>query len=351
MDMKKRFFTCILFLCALLQGDAQSIKRLGASTGYGSIIAHAADLLPISQTNPWGFSGSFQFMGTQKKDWETCNCYYYLGLKFSYENFGNPQVLGSSTGISGTFEPILWQKDPWVLSLQSGIGFSYLNKVFHPIDNPNNLFFSAPVSFLVFVAPALEYRFAPRWAGQVSFTYNHISNGGQSQPNKGMNYPMLGIGLNHYYHPKELPEYTSDGISQQWKYFMEASYTNKESVWSPERKPVFTLAAGAFKPLTSFNALGGGVELTKDYTLAVEESRWEALMPAPFISHHFLLGRIEFSQRMAFYAHKPFGYNEHLFYQRYILQYRAWSDLSLGMGLKVHGHVAENIDFRLGWRF
>lgn len=349
--MRIRAIICILLLGVFLQGEAQSIKRLGASTGYGSIIAHSSDLLPISQTNPWGISGSIQFMGTQKKDWETCNCFYYLGLNLSYDNFGNPDVLGSALSILGTFEPMIWRKDPWVFSLYSGIGFSYLSKVFHPESNPNNLFFSAPLSFLVSVAPILEYRLAPRWSGQVSLTYNHISNGGQSQPNKGMNYPMLGIGLNHYYQSGELPEHTRTALSQDWEYFVEASYTNKQSGWSPDRKPLFTMAAGAFKPLTYFNALGGGVELNKDFSLNVEGSRWEALMPAPFISHHFLLGRMGFSQRMALYTHKPAGYHDHRFYQRYILQYRAWSALSLGMGLKVHGHVAENIDVRLGWRF
>lgn len=351
MDMRIRSVLCILFFAVFMQGNAQSNIRLGVSASYGSIIAHSSELLPISQTHPWGISGSIQFMGTQKKDWETCNCFYYLGMKLTYDNFSNPHVLGSAWGISGTFEPILWRKDHWVFSLHSGIGFSYLNKVFHPDSNPQNLFFSAPISFLVFVAPTLEYRFAPLWSANMALTYNHISNGGQSQPNKGINYPMLGIGLNHYYQSFELPDYTSSALSRDWGYFVELAYTNKQATWSTYRKPVFTFAAVAFKPLTTFNAVGGGLEMNKDFSIAVEESRWEALMPAPFISHHFILGRMEFSQRMAFYAHKPVGYNDYRFYQRYILQYRAWSKLQIGMGLKVHGHEAENIDFRLGWRF
>lgn len=344
-------FWSLFVLVGIQEVNAQIIKRLGSAISYGSIIAHSPDLLPISQTHPWGLSGSIQFMGTDQKNWEVCNCYYFLGLRVSYDNFNNPLILGSAWSLAGTFEPIVWRKEPWVLSLNSGIGFSYLNRVYEPESNPKNTFFSAPISFLVFIAPTLEYRFSHKWSGQVLLTYNHISNGGQSQPNKGMNYPMAGMGLNHYFNPKDLPDYSSSSFSRSWEYYAEAAYTHKNAAWALQRKPVFTLTAGAYRPITSINALGGGLELVKDYSLEVENSRWEALMPAPFIAHHFLLGRIEFSQRMALYTHKPTSYIDHLFYQRYILQYKAWSNWSLGMGLKVHGHVAENVEFRLGWKF
>ncbi|MEX2592043.1 MAG: acyloxyacyl hydrolase [Anditalea sp.] len=350
--MKVRSFFLTLFLCmGIFEVNAQSITRLGAATTYGSIIAHSSDLLPISQTNPYGLSGSFQGMNTDQKSWEICNCFYYIGLQLSYHNFNNPEILGSAFSLTGTFEPILWQKDQWAFSLNSGIGISYLSKVFDPETNPMNAFFSVPVSFLVSIAPTLEYRFAPRWSGQLFLTYNHISNGGQSQPNRGMNYPMVGIGLNHYLSRKDLPSHSRSSFSPSWKYYGEAAYTNKEAVWTLGRKPVLSLTAGAFKRLSSINAMGGGLELTKDYSLDVKDSRWEALMPAPYIAHHFLFGKIDFSQRMALYTHKPNAYNDHLFYQRYVLQYQVWSNWSMGIGLKTHGHVAENIDFRLGWRF
>jgi hypothetical protein len=335
----------------IFQANAQSIDRLGAAVSYGSIIAHSPELAPISQTNPYGFSGSFQVMNPDQKSWEVCNCFYYLGLQFTYDNFGNPEILGSSLSLAGTFEPILWQNDLWAFSLNSGIGISYLNRFFDPEANPKNIFFSAPVNFLVFLAPTLEYRFTPQLSGKFFLAYNHISNGGQKQPNKGMNYPMAGVGLNHHLSPADLPQYPKSSFANNWKYYAEASYTSREALWALERKPVVSLAAGAFRPLSRINALGGGLELTKDYSLEVDGSRWKSIMPAPFIAHHFLFGKIGFSQRMGLYTNNPPTYQDHLFYQRYILQYQMWSNWSLGMGLKVHGHVAENIDFRLSWRF
>lgn len=350
--MTAKSFFWILFLgMGIFEVNAQSIKRLGAAKSYGSLIAHSPELVPITQSNPQGLSGSFQVMQTDQQNWDICNCFHYMGLNLFYHNFNNPEVLGSAFSLVGTFEPILWQNKPWVFSLNSGMGISYLSRVFDSETNAQNIFFSVPVNFLLFIAPTLEYRFAPKWSGQLFLTYNHISNGGQSQPNKGMNFPMVGIGLNHYLSSQELPNHSRSIFSPSWEYYAEAAYTNKEAAWKPGRSPVISITAGALRRVSQINALGGGVELTKDYSLEVENSRWEALLPAPFVAHHFLFGKIDFSQRMAFYTRKPPSYHEHSFYQRYILQYRIRNDLNMGIGLKAHGHVAENIDIRLGWRF
>lgn len=92
---------------------SQSITRIGAKAGVGTIIAHSTDLQPISRTVPFGFNGSVQWMGTGRKNWEVCNCFYYLGVEAFYYNFNDPAVLGAASGIAGTFEPTLWMKEPW----------------------------------------------------------------------------------------------------------------------------------------------------------------------------------------------------------------------------------------------
>lgn len=166
-----------------------------------------------------------------------------------------------------------------------------------------------------------------------------------------MNYPMLGFGIYHYLNRVELAKYTKKPMEKDLKFFVEVSYTNKNSEWATTRKPSMALTGGAYKSITGINALGFGLELNRDFSFDGENGISNDLMPAPFISHHFLFGRVDFSQRMSYYAHKPNGYNDYLFYQRYILQYKLWGKLGLAIGLKVHGHVAENVEVRLGWKF
>jgi hypothetical protein len=54
---------------------------------------------------------------------------------------------------------------------------------------------------------------------------------------------------------------------------------------------------------------------------------------------------------MAIYTNKPVGYNDYVFFQRYVLGYKVFNQMTLGIGLKAHGHIAEHMDFRIGWKF
>lgn len=348
--MKKHLFY-IFFLSTVFAATGQQVRRLGLEGSYGFIIPHSSELRPISESNPFGLSVHYQLLKQDKKNWNACNCFHFLGIQASYHNFENPDVLGSAYHLSGTFEPILWKKGPLFLSLSTGMGFSYMDQVYDPVQNPNNLFFSAPLSFLLFVSPKFEYRIGEDWGINLSLAYNHISNGGQSQPNKGINYPMVGIGINRYFESGPFPIYEKSILANKLQWYLETAYTNRESNWSEGRKPVFSVLGGFYKNISAINALGAGIELTKDYALKVDNSRIEALMPAPFIAHHFLFGRFDFNQRMAVYLQKPAGYHDFIFYQRYSLMYQVLQGFSMGFSLKVHGHVAENIDFRISYKF
>lgn len=342
-------FIAAVFIQHLL--IAQTTHKVGVEGSYGFIIAHTQSVKPISQTFPYGFSLNYQYMNSSQKKWENCNCFYYTGLQLSHHDFANREVLGSATSLSATFEPILWQNRSWSFNLMSGIGLSYLSNVYNPTFNPENTFFSAPVSFLIFVSPKIEYHVSEKWSAQMTFHYNHISNGGQSKPNKGMNYPMLGLGVNYYLQRASLPDYPKRDITSPWSWLLETGITHRQAQWRSGRLPTISLLFDRIKPVSRINALGFGLEMTKDFSLEVDQSRWEALMPSPFVSHHFIFGRLDFSQRFAVYTQKPAGYIDQLFYQRYTLHYRLFSNFSIGGSMKVHGHVAENIDFRLGWRF
>ncbi|MFD2203148.1 acyloxyacyl hydrolase [Shivajiella indica] len=346
--MKKILFLIPFFMlqCCLF---GQNIKRLGLEGSYGFIIPHSRELKPLSQTNPLGINLHYQNLNSSLKNWKNCNCFHYMGLQISYHNFGNPEVLGSATSLTGTFEPIIWQKNKWTFSLLSGLGLSYLNRIYDEVSNPENVFFSSHLSFLIYLTPKIEYSLTQDWGLNASISYNHISNGGQSQPNKGINYPMGSLGLVRYFQRKIFPIYEKDKISRNWMYYFESGFSTREG--KDGREPNISVVFGTIKPLSSINGIGGGLELNKDFSLEVNENRIEALIPAPYIAHHFIFGKIDFSQRMAFYTHKPMGYNDYVLYQRYVLGYKLLNHLTLGIGLKAHGHIAEHMDLRIGWKF
>lgn len=213
-----------------------------------------------------------------------------------------------------------------------------------------NQFFSARMSFLLSVAPVLEYNFSPHWSLHLALNYNHISNGGQRQPNRGMNFPQLGVGVSYNLRQAELPSYPKlepDGV---WHGWIEAGYTMRKTGDAHARRPLFSIAGGVYHPFTGINAAGVGVEFSDDFSISSNGSNGKYTL-APFISHHFLLGKFDFSQRMAYYVIKPADVESYVWYQRYVLLYNATKRLNIGFSMKTHGHVAANLDLRAAWLF
>lgn len=343
---------CLLpfWLCFIEVSESQIVSRLRGEVQYGFIISHAPDLKPLSANYPYGFSLSYQQMVTSQKHWNACNCFHYLGAKFSYINYGDSHSLGEAYAFSGTFEPVLWRNNSVSLSLFSGVGASWLTRIHHPENNPLNQFFSARMSFLLSVAPVLEYNFSPHWSLHLALNYNHISNGGQRQPNRGMNFPQLGVGVSYNLRQAELPSYPKlepDGV---WHGWIEAGYTTRKTGDAHVRRPVFSIAGGFYHPFTSINAAGFGVEFSDDYSIRSNTSDKKYTL-APFVSHHLLLGRFDFSQRLAYYVIKPDDVASYGWYQRYALLFNATKRLNIGFSMKTHGHVAANLDLRVAWLF
>jgi len=95
-----------LLLFTYNKSEAQTIDKFGLEGQYGIIIPHAEDLQNISTSNPYGIQLSYSRLNASKSSWEVCNCFHYLGLQLSVQDFGNPEVLGQANSLTGFFEPI-----------------------------------------------------------------------------------------------------------------------------------------------------------------------------------------------------------------------------------------------------
>lgn len=345
-----RYFFLLFCLFPSTFMSAQAVQRLRANAMHGFIIPHAADLRPVADNNPYGLTLAWQMMPTSQQYWEACNCFHYLGIELTYFNFRDREVLGDAFTLAGTFEPVLWNRGKWFLSLHTGIGATWLTRVYDADTNPLNNFFSSNLSFLLFVAPSLEYRVSQNWGLMAGFYYNHISNGGQKQPNRGMNFPMWSAGATYMIRQAELPVYAKIRPDKKFHFWLEMGLTTRNTGFGDERKPYYSFVSGLYRPLTAINAFGAGMEGSMDQSVPPQYTGSKYAL-APFLSHHFLLGRFDFSQRYAWYAITPADSEEFQFFQRYALFFNPFSRFSMGMSLKAHGHKAQNLDLRIAWKW
>ncbi|QSE97450.1 acyloxyacyl hydrolase [Fulvivirga lutea] len=349
---------CALIIVYCLSGSVYSqINIWESSLHYGKIIPHSSELKPVTEEPLWGLQLDYSRLKLSEKAWDQCNCYAKLGASFTYFNYQNPDQLGSSSNLIFFAEPYLSYKSPLKISMRTGVGFTYLNRLYDENTNPENLFFSSHLSFIMHLGLYGIYSLNDNYALKVGFNYNHISNGGLKQPNKGMNFPTISAGViynrsSYKLEAREKNTHLKKKLFYYARLFGTMPEVSNEDVSVNERKLLIGLSGGALFHVTQSNAFNVGVEFTNDesYKRSAElmGEDYDHRVVGLVLGHNFVFGKILFNQQMGWYAYRPFPSTSNSFYQRYELMYKIADKLQAGVGLKSHGHVAENMDLRIG---
>lgn len=357
-----------IFLVFHLQVSAQTWQEdstkgrwpfFNLSQHFGFIIPHAQELKSISRSAVTGVQLEAGYLWTHPSAYRQTNSYARLGLGYQYMDFGNRSVLGQAQNLSVYLEPYLGFRKKIQTAFRFGLGACYLNNVHHPVKNPENQFFSSPISFVTYLALTSRWAFHPNWRLAGSAFYNHISNGGAKMPNKGINYPTASIGIEYCpkgeYFPKPLPRLNGPF---PWHIRVEAGFSLKNTPqdWdeNPKAVPILNILALLDKQFSAIQRLGIAIELSEDrYTKADFHQKKLNLahQNAGFgIQHGFVLGKFSLTQAYMVYLfnEKP---NHAVAYQRYGIFYHFIPTVYVGGTLKAHRHVADIFDIRLGWQY
>ncbi|WP_299437569.1 acyloxyacyl hydrolase [uncultured Aquimarina sp.] len=349
-------FLVTTFICTVL-GAQVNPSFYGVKSHYGFIIAHSPELKPISQTNPYGLQVEYSWLKTSDKAWKTCFCYGRSGVSFAYFNYANPKILGSSYNLMYFVEPYFTYQGPFKFSLRGSIGITYLDKKFDEETNPENLLFSTNFSFYLALSLNLNYHINNNYSINLSTNYNHISNGGQKQPNKGMNFPTLSIGIDKVINntplkrkPRSLRSYDT---SLDYYLGSFASLRSSDREAEATNHLLIGFMGGILKPISGINGLNAGIEFWYDYSdreIAKQQNiNDSAFSSAITAGHHFSIGHFYFLQQFGFYLTRPKNIQRNWLYQRYSFWYSIGSSKrwTIGGSLIAYGKVADHMDGRL----
>lgn len=356
----KIIFTLILifFIREAFCSDFNKNKYpyLGFNTSYGFIIAHSKEIASVSNTNPWGVEIDFGWYHTSEKAWQYCFCFPSSGFMLTYHNFNNPEVLGYGLGVVPYIQPNLSANKPVYFSIRAGLGLVYLNKIYHPITNPENNFFSTHLSFIALINLGLNVLLNENLNLKLSGNYNHISNGSIKQPNKGMNFPMASIGIDYTFDQITFPEWGKKDYNSERKkgsVIRLSIYSSMKEINKEDKKqyPVFGLSGKFSHTIGRMNALTIGSEWTWDGSLKeyismndISDSNHNRISITA--GHELLIGKVNFYQDIGVYIYSPFVAPDPI-YQRYGIEYFVNQNFSVGLNLKAHRHVADLLDIRI----
>ncbi len=360
-------YFCLLLFCLMpvfvgAQQDSESNSRsainLGLHTHYGFIIPHSSAIREIAASNPWGIEADISIHFTNAKAWHYLQGYPRLGASLAYYNFDNPSVLGNAYSLVVYAEPFLAAHKDFSLSFRLGGGLAYLNRVYDEETNPDNLFYSTAISFPLVANLMANWRVGQKFMLRAGGTYQHISNGGLRQPNKGINFPTASLGFNYSLRPATFPARHSqqDQEHQEPRRLLVALITSyHDRIDDPARQaPLFGVTTYLSQRIGRISALTAGAEWIADYVIKKDlESRQLDKgfhRGALLAGHELQIGRIRFNQQLGVYVYAPVKAKDPV-YQRWGLEYHTPKKLFFGINLKAHRHVAEFVDARIGMGF
>ncbi|MCU0354888.1 MAG: acyloxyacyl hydrolase [Cytophagales bacterium] len=330
------------------------VFSVGLSGQYGFIFAHTQDVENTRGARPWGVQATFVWQRTDAQSWNTCACYPRQGLLLGYYNYDSP-VLGHSAKAAYFLEPA-FRITSRLSGLVRGIGgAAYLTDPYHPVRNPLNQSYSLPVSIYIAFGLGLNYQLTPRYRLNAQAVYEHISNGGMKEPNKGINYPMMSLGLEYALNPVAIPERSraagraAGPFPWQWEAY---GFASSRTPGFGQKRRYFIGGAGVLvrKRVGRIHAFNAGLEGYADFA-SRERMRQDSVNGRSHLrigllaGHDFVLGRFLFSQQLGVYVFNQIPYFSRV-YHRWGLTYALDDRWAVGFNLKAHRHVANFIELR-----
>lgn len=334
---------------------------VGSRFHYGTILPHSDAIRSLANTNPWAVELNINWLNISDKSVKQCDCYSRTGIGITYFNFANPEKLGSSINGTVYFEPLLSYKRKLYLTLRAGTGVAYVTKVYDEINNPENKFFSSHIGFILLLDLNLRYRLSNNMDIIAFGSFNHISNGGIKQPNLGMNYPTVGIGIDYNFNPATLGAIPKTKIKDEekitrWKFeFMESlKVQNKTTEFDEKACFIYGFSVYANRRISKYSALNAGLEWVSDGYIKEGLKRAGIEMDhrkAAFLfGYDLIFGKFDFTIQLGVYFYNPHKTMDEV-YQKYMLQYKFSKMVYAGVYMKVHRHVAEIIGLNIGLAF
>jgi hypothetical protein len=334
--------------------------QLSASLHTGLIIPHSKELVDVSASRPRALEIDALWLLADERHTRASGLVSRRGLALHLFDFDAPDLLGRMVSVTPFVEPMILARHRLHGSVRLGVGLAYLTRPYDATENPDNLFYSSPVSFMAMVNAYVGYRLTPSWDVSAGYNYNHISNGGMKQPNKGINFPTWSLGALYSFKPMVIGRPVRD---ESWR--EEARNYRYVLLSAARRNAPAEDGSGALEPHFRVGGMGiwgrrlgklTGVSLGTEWIYdgrarelmdrrGVDDSAWQgALMGGP----ELLSGRIRFALLFGAYVFAP-SWNGDDIYQRYQLSYTFGRGLLVGTSLKAHRHVANVLDLRVGW--
>lgn len=331
---------------------------LGAYAQGSFILKHTPAISQLVASHPTGFELNAQRQTTGAAAWHGWYRYPKVGLALVYYDYHNP-LLGQSYAATIYLSKSFLRTRRQDVSFRLGTGLAWFTNPFDLQTNRKNTIVSSSLNATMQLRLEYDYALTPHLGVLLGVALNHYSNGATTKPNFGVNLPSVVLGLNyHQQRPAPTLPYLAPDPADVGHNFLliSASLGYKQlAVGTYTKYLVSSVTVAAGRRINRKSNLLVGVEGFYDRSLLAEQKDTarnnEALVDVKkggiFLGHELLFGRLAFVSHLGFYVYNPYK-SSGFYYERLGLKYQ-FTDVVFGaVDLKVHGGVADVIEFKVG---
>ncbi len=349
----------ILFFFGLNQTPAQT-KQIAWSFGLQPqrawVFAHSPKLAQFKGSGGNGF----QFDLNRLRLDSTAKIYmgirFNSGFGFQFMRFDSTS-LGSAFNLSYFLEPLLWENAVFQLRLRASGGLNIASKPYDEKTNASNPAFSSPINGYLGLGISTYFKVTNTTYVFANATYSHFSNGNTRNPNYGLNYPHLGIGVDYNFNTTSKPIGNTLFQKEKWRFDLGVFASNKSIPILPQLRfwAYGALVQASYRtgPINAWTiALEGfrdhSMRMSVDSNIFYLNKEVSINLGGLLIGHEFVFNRCIFSQQLGMYYFNQLPQDlVGRFYHRWGFNYKLNKQFMAGLNLNANLEKAFLFDLRL----
>jgi len=279
------------------------------------------------------------------------------GFSISYVNFNN-KILGEVINTAYFLEPILYKNSFFDFRLRAATGVSLGTNPYDKVKNPENNSYSSIINAHLSLGLRLNVNLNSNISIFGHATFNHFSNGNLKDPNLGVNFPTLGIGIDKHLQTSSKNSGTNL-YSERFRFDITPFFSNKSLPLNREsRFWVYGASVLTSYKFRKIDALTLGAEWFADESMrsAMDNNPNESYKELSHhrvgitLGHEFLFNKFIFSQQFGYYLFKEIPFVG-ITYHRWGLTYKVNKHIQFGTSLLANLQKANFLDCRFSYSF
>ncbi len=360
--MKNRGYYLFVFILAFpflarAQNHFQHSGSFGFQTHYGSFLTQSPKAAYLRDSYTSYHELYYQHQTSGNKPWHVANKLPQWGVAAFWGNTGSQQYMGHMAGAFGFMNVPLLKANRFTSKLRGAMGLGWVQKPYDKATNHKNVLIGSPINGFVQFLWQNELKVASRIFINAGLSFTHLSNGGSTLPNLGLNIPALSLGIRYgageAFADPTFPYFEKEKMT----FTLFASAGTKQAPWvESSRYLVNTLSIEASKKIGYSSLVGGGALFYYDRSLQVHPAgipslkrKGNFLQVGVFAAYEHQFGKVSVPLQLGAYV-----YNKDLspqLFQNLGLRYRFHPNWSGQFILKTHMGQADHIHFGLGYHF